>query len=178
MQTAGGLQGGGKGRREQTRAARTVRGGNLQDRGKHSLPFRRALGPQGPGENGVGGAWRPGAESRCAEACGRSRATRAGRRGARCTGSPRTRVLGGGSRACLPAHVYVIFELECGADGAAGAWGRPRLRRDAVRPALRPPRALLARLPGRPTMGAPHRSGRFGPRIRTARFPRYPSCCG
>lgn len=86
----------------------------------------------------VGGAWRHVREE-----------------GAGCSGSPRTRGLGGW-RACLPAHVCVIFEMECGAGGAAGAWGRPRRRRDAVRPALpRPSRALLARQPGWPVTRFP-----------------------
>lgn len=112
------------------------------------MQARRALGPQGPGETGgaepgsaepVGGAWRHVREE-----------------GARCSGSAGTRS-SGGWRACLPAHVCVIFEMECVAGRTVGAWGRPRRRRDAARPALpRPPRVLFARKPGWPVTRFPH----------------------
>lgn len=44
------MRGGGKGGTERTWAARSIRARNLQNRGEASLPARRALGPQGPGE--------------------------------------------------------------------------------------------------------------------------------
>lgn len=85
--------------------------------------------------------------------------------GARCTGSPGMRSPGGG-RACLPAHVCVIFEMECGTGGAAGAWGRPRRRRDAVRPAPRGlQRAQLGEAARLAALLFPH-SRRLRPRIR------------
>lgn len=87
--------------------------------------MRRALGPQvrgeadwaGPGERGRGlAAQKP--------AGGAGRHVR--EEGARCLGWSRSRGPGG-SRACLPAHVCIIFEMECGTGGAAGARGAARV---------------------------------------------------
>lgn len=95
--------------------------------------MRRALGPQVRGEGdwaGPGERWAgPGEQGRGLAA--QKPAGGAGRHvreeGARCLGWPGTRGPGF-SRACLPAHVCIIFEMECGigARGAARVGGGTR----------------------------------------------------
>lgn len=144
-QTAGGLEedcAGRRGRREGADLGRTLHRGKKLAEARQGPPASAAgARTPGPWRDGTGGAWWAGAGP---GELGRSLAAQkpvggawrhVREEGARRTGSPRTR-RAGGWRACLPAHVCVIFELECGARGAPGAWGRPRRRRDAVRPAL------------------------------------------
>lgn len=176
------MRGGGKGGRERTWAA-TLHQGKKLAKPRRGQPDRVAgVRTPGPRRDGLGGAWRAGRGLATPKPVGGAwRHVR--EEGARCSGSPRTRSLGGW-RACLPAHVCVIFEMECEAGGAAGAWGRPRRRRDGVRPALpQPPRALFARQPGwlvtrfprSPEVPATHLDGEILALPKQLRRPRAPT---
>lgn len=141
------MRGGGKGGRERTWAATLHQGKKLAEP-RRGQPDRVAgVRTPGPRRDGLGGAWRAGRGLATQKPVGGAwRHVR--EEGARCSGSPRTRSLRGW-RACLPAHVCVIFEMKCEAGGRVGppasAEGRGEARAAAASPGTVCEAARLAR---------------------------------